>query len=121
DRASTCRRKNFRCRPLDEQLAFGYNGVTLPIQWKVLKRPEHLESRRRNAHRKWEARPDNPTPTAVRQSRWPVAGLGAHASPRAISGVPPESLFGEAPDTTREDAYARQTIAPTTPFLCVNR
>jgi hypothetical protein len=35
---------------------------------------------------------------------------GAHASPRAISGVPPEGpCFGETPNITREDAYAPQT------------
>jgi hypothetical protein len=29
---------------------------------------------------------------------------------RAISGAPPENLFGETPNTTREDAYAPQTL-----------
>ena len=32
------------------------------------------------------------------------------ASPRAISGVSPEALFGETPNNTRQDAYAPQTI-----------
>ena len=29
-------------------------------------------------------------------------GWGAHASPRAISGVSPETLLGETPNSTRE-------------------
>ena len=39
--------------------------------------------------------------------------LGAHASPRAISGVSPETVFGETLNTTREtqrDAYAPQGL-----------
>jgi hypothetical protein len=35
---------------------------------------------------------------------------GAHASSRAISGVSPESLFGETPNTIRVDAYALQNV-----------
>ena len=40
-------------------------------------------------------------------------GLGSACpspSARAMSGVPPENLFGETPNTTREDAYAPQTL-----------
>ena len=38
-------------------------------------------------------------------------GPGAHASSRAICGVPPEkTLFGEPPNTTRADAYAPLTL-----------
>jgi hypothetical protein len=48
---------------------------------------------------------------------WTLGVWGAHAwrgegapppSARAISGVPPENLFGETPNTTLEDAYAPQ-------------
>jgi hypothetical protein len=35
---------------------------------------------------------------------------GSARVPRAISGVSPETLFGETPNTTREDAYAPQTL-----------
>ena len=34
---------------------------------------------------------------------------GAHASPRAVAGVSPETLFGGTPNTTRGDAYAPQS------------
>jgi len=34
---------------------------------------------------------------------------GSARVPRAISGVSPETLWGETPNTTREDAYAPQT------------
>jgi hypothetical protein len=43
---------------------------------------------------------------AKEQSAGAQMGLGSARVPRAISGVPPENLFGETPNTTRGDARA---------------